>query len=96
MDGLKDLIQSCKRTCVEVIGTMRPFTQNGKFEDGSIAENNECLASIQWFLKQRSIHALVSDLQRTKFVKSFEMPTERFYYGCHGYKENIKGPSPPY
>ncbi len=23
-------------------------------------------------------------------------PTERFYYGCHGYKENIKGPSPPY
>lgn len=96
MDSLKDLIQSCKCTCVEVIGTMCLYTQNEKFEDESVAENNERLASIQWFFKQRSIHALVSDLQRTKFIKSFETPTEHFYYGCHGYKENIKGLSPPY
>lgn len=100
MDGLKDLIKSCNCTCVEVVDRIRPYAHTGKFEDGSAAENNERLVSIRWFFKRRGILALVSDLQRTKFLFSDSMGSITLYVfsplGCPigylktGYSDNIK------
>lgn len=79
MDGLKGLIKSCNCTCVEVVDRIRPYAHTGKFEDGSAAENNERLVSIRWFFKRRGILALVSDLQRTKFLFSDSMGSITLY-----------------
>lgn len=79
MNDLKDLIQSCNRTCVEITERLRPYAQNGDFEDGSAGESNERLVSIRWFFRRRSILALVSDLQRTKFLFSDSMGSITLY-----------------
>lgn len=73
MEGLKDIIQSCNHTCVEVTERMRPYIHNGEFENGSTGENNDRFVSLRWYFRRRSILALVSDLQRTKFLFSESM-----------------------